>query len=177
MPCCRYQLSVVDPPEIHCEYAPLFHLQRHGTFLIFTGSNVDIFPWLPYTHLMETRLEAPAPSSERPVKFTLLQKLIFGYSALALLILAALFFSAGGLYSLNITAQDIANKHLPAINSVTDLRNSLIAQEGYAGKYAIFKSSEFRTLFQQSEADFLEKTCCFGEIGQICGSCPPEKPL
>jgi len=121
------------------------------------GSAIDIFSWLPYTHLMENRLEASAPTSERPGRFTLLQKLIVGYSALALLILAALFFSAGGLYSLNITAQDIANKHLPAINSLTDLRNSLIAQEGYSGKYAIFKSNEFRTLFQKSEADFLDK--------------------
>lgn len=96
-------------------------------------------------------------SSARPVRFTLLQKLIYGYSVLALLILAALFFSAGGLYSLNSTAQDIANKHLPSLNSLTGLRNSLIAQESYSGKYVIFRSSEFRTLFQRSEADFLNK--------------------
>ena len=115
---------------------------------------------------METRLESAVPSGERPVRFTLLQKLIVGYSALALLILAALFFSAGGLYSLNITAQDIANKHLPAINSLTDLRNSLIAQEGYAGKYAIFRSSEFRNLFQQSEAEFLEKLAVLEKSGR-----------
>ena len=130
------------------------------------GSAIDIFPWLPYTHLMETKHESSVTARERPVRFTLLQKLIVGYSVLALLILAARFFSAGGLYSLNVTAQDIANKHLPAINSLTALRNSLIAQEGYAGKYAIFRSSEFRTLFQQSETDFLEKLAVLEKAGR-----------
>lgn len=116
---------------------------------------------------METRRVSSVISRERPVRFTLLQKLIFGYTSLALLILAALFFSAGGLYSLNTTAQDIANKHLPAINALTGLRNSLIAQEGYSGKYAIFRSSEFRTLFQQSEADFLEKLAVLEKSARV----------
>jgi diguanylate cyclase (GGDEF)-like protein len=115
---------------------------------------------------MEPRLEATGRPRVRPVRFTLLQQLIFGYSVLALLILAALFFSAGGLYSLNSTAQDIANKHLPAINSLTDLRNSLIAQESYSGKYAIFRSSEFRNLFHQSEAAFLEKLAVLEKSGR-----------
>jgi len=97
---------------------------------------------------MKTRNESAVTPLKRPVRFTLLQKLIFGYTALALLILAALLFSAGGLYSLNVTAQDIAKKHLPAINALTGLRNSLIAQEGYSGKYAILGSSEFKSLFQ-----------------------------
>lgn len=115
---------------------------------------------------METKPEANVRSFERPVRLTLLQKLIFGYTALALLILAALLFSAGGLYSLNITAQEIANKHLPAINALTGLRNSLIAQESYSGKYAIFKSSEFRALFQRSETDFLAKLAVLEKTGR-----------
>jgi len=115
---------------------------------------------------MEIRLESTVPALKRPARFTLLQKLIYGYTALALLILAALFFSAGGLYSLNITAQDIAKKHLPAINSVTGLRNSLIAQESYSGKYAIFRSSEFRNLFKRSEEDFLNKLAVLEKSGR-----------
>lgn len=115
---------------------------------------------------METRPESPVLSAQRPVRFTLLQKLVAGYSVLALLILAALFFSAGGLYSLNVTAQEIATKHLPAINALTDLRNSLIDQEGYSGKYAILRSDEFRTLFVQSEADFLEKLAILEKSGR-----------
>jgi GGDEF domain-containing protein len=88
---------------------------------------------------------------------TLLQKLVIGYAALTLFILAALMFSAYGLYSLKNTAHAIASNHLPAMNSLTDLRNSLIDQDGYAGKYAIFKSDEFRDLFRQREKDFRAK--------------------
>jgi len=115
---------------------------------------------------MDTTPETAFTTHKRQVRFTLLQKLIYGYTALALLILAALFFSAGGLYSLNVTAQDIAKKHLPAINALTGLRNSLIAQEGYSGKYAILKSSEFRNLFQLSEKDFLEKLAVLEKSGR-----------
>jgi diguanylate cyclase (GGDEF)-like protein len=102
---------------------------------------------------METTPQAAVEPTRSPVRFTLLQKLVIGYAALAMFILAALLFSAGGLYSLNNTARDIATNHLPAINALTGLRNSLIAQEGYAGKYAIFRSNEFRDLFLAREKD------------------------
>jgi len=109
---------------------------------------------------------ASAAPVRRTVKYTLLQKLVMGYSALALFIMAALIFSAGGLYSLNRTARDIATNHLPAINSLTGLRNSLIAQEGYVGKYAIFRSSEYRDLFLQREKDFLAKLALLEKTGE-----------
>lgn len=115
---------------------------------------------------MPSRTQLSCSSPQRPVRFTLLQKLIYGYAALAVLILGALFFSAGGLYSLNRTAQDIANKHLPAMNALTGLRNSLIDQESYAGKYLILRSDEFKALFQQREADFLAKLAVLEKVGR-----------
>jgi diguanylate cyclase (GGDEF)-like protein len=121
---------------------------------------------------MQTTHEAIAAAGRGAVRFTLLQRLVIGYTLLALFILAALLFSARGLYSLNSTARDIATNHLPAINSLTKLRNSLIAQEGYAGKYVIFRSNEFRELFLQREKDsrellsFLERT---GPPGDTAG--------
>lgn len=119
---------------------------------------------------MKTTHESIAPSPRGAVRFTLLQKLVISYVVLALFIMAALIFSASGLYSLNNTARDIATNHLPAINSLTKLRNSLIAQEGYAGKYLIFKSSDYRDLFKQREKDsreilsLLEKTGRPGDV-------------
>jgi GGDEF domain-containing protein len=98
---------------------------------------------------------------------TLLRKLVIGYATLTLFILAALLFSADGLYSLRKTAHAIATNHLPAINLLTDLRNSLIDQEGYAGKYVIFKSSEFRDLFRQREKDFLAKLTLLEKARQL----------
>lgn len=115
---------------------------------------------------MKTMHESAAAPLKRTVRFSLLQKLVIGYAALALFILAALMFSAGGLYALNSTAHDIATSHLPAMNSLTGLRNSLIAQEGYSGKYKIFGSSEFQSLFRKSEQDFLDKLALLERTGQ-----------
>jgi diguanylate cyclase (GGDEF)-like protein len=114
---------------------------------------------------METTQHAAAAPTGRAVRFTLLQKLVIGYAALAVFILAALLFSAGGLYSLNNTARDIATNHLPAINALTGLRNSLIAQEGYAGKYAIFRSSEFHDLFMKREKESRQILATLGRTG------------
>lgn len=122
---------------------------------------------------METTQHAAAAPTGRAVRFTLLQKLVIGYAALAVFILAALLFSAGGLYSLNNTARDIATNHLPAINALTGLRNSLIAQEGYAGKYAILRSSEFHDLFMKREKESreilaaLERTGASAEVAGL----------
>jgi len=115
---------------------------------------------------MDKNRNAPDAPVRRIVKYTLLQKLVVGYSALALFIMAALLFSAGGLYSLNRTARDIATNHLPAINSLTGLRNSLIAQEGYVGKFAIFRSREYRDLFMEREKDFLAKLSLLTKTGE-----------
>jgi diguanylate cyclase (GGDEF)-like protein len=89
------------------------------------------------------------------VKITLIQKLIASYAAIVCFTLAALVFSLYGLFSLNRTARDIANNDLTVISSLSRLRTSLLAQEGYAGKYSILKSAEFVALFQQRERDFL----------------------
>jgi GGDEF domain-containing protein len=114
---------------------------------------------------METMQQAPSFPAKSTARLTLLQKLIIGYAALTLFTLAALMFSAYGLYSLRNTAHAIASNHLPAMNSLTDLRNSLIDQEGYAGKYAIFRSSEFRDLFRQREKDFHGKLALLEKAG------------
>ena len=110
--------------------------------------------------------ESSATPNKRTVRFTLLKKLVCGYAVLVLFVMAALLFSAGGLNSLNRTARDIATSHLPAINTLTRLRSSLIAQEGYAGKYAIFRSNEFRDLFLQREKAFQELLVLLSRTGR-----------
>jgi len=90
------------------------------------------------------------------LKFTLVQKLIAGYAFMAFFTTAALIFSIMGLYSLHSTAREIARKDLVVINSTNKLRESLLAQERYAGKYAILKSPEFVELYNRREAEFLD---------------------
>ncbi len=70
--------------------------------------------------------------------------------------MAALIFSFTGLYSLNKTARDIANNDLVLLRSVGMLRQSLLDQERYAGKYAILKSPEFIDLFHKRESECLK---------------------
>jgi len=88
-------------------------------------------------------------------KFTLVQKLILGFTAMAVFTMAALTFTFAGLYSLNKTARDIANNDLVLLRSIGMLRQSLLDQERYAGKYAILKSPEFIDLFRKRESESL----------------------
>jgi diguanylate cyclase (GGDEF)-like protein len=96
-------------------------------------------------------MESKAPSR----KISLVQKLIASYAAMAFFTTAALVFAITGLYSLNKTARDIAKRDLVLLRSANQLRQSLLAQESYAGKYAILKSPEFADLFHKRESECL----------------------
>lgn len=96
-------------------------------------------------------------------RFTLIQKLIVSYVAMLFLTTTALAFSVMGLYSLNRTAKEIAKTDLFIIDSANRLRESMLAQERIAGKYAILKSDEFKLLYSQRQSEFL---AILGEIGQ-----------
>ena len=96
-------------------------------------------------------------------RFTLIQKLIASYAAMLFLTTTALAFSVMGLYSLNRTAKEIAKTDLFIIDSANRLRESMLAQERIAGKYAILKSNEFKLLYSQRQAEFLT---ILGEIGR-----------
>jgi len=98
------------------------------------------------------------PKAKVPFRFSgfsLIQKISVGYAAMALFTTAALVFSSLSLYSLNRTARGIANNDLPIISSLIKLRTSLLAQESYAGKYAILKDPTFIDLFNQRERESL----------------------
>ncbi len=95
------------------------------------------------------------PARPKIARFTLVQKLVVSYAAMILFTIAALVFSVTGLYSIHKTARDIAQKDFPFFSAATKLRDSMVAQERYAGRYAILKSPEFKKLFQNRETEFL----------------------
>lgn len=95
------------------------------------------------------------PARPKIARFTLVQKLVVSYAAMILFTIAALVFSVTGLYSIHKTAREIAQKDFPFFSAATKLRDSLVAQERYAGRYAILKSPEFKKLFQNRETEFL----------------------
>jgi diguanylate cyclase (GGDEF)-like protein len=89
-------------------------------------------------------------------KFSLVQKLIIGFAATAFLAMTTLVFTFTGLYALNKTARDIARNDLVLLRSSFSLRQALLDQEGYAGKYEILKSPEFIDLFNKRKDEFLK---------------------
>jgi diguanylate cyclase (GGDEF)-like protein len=89
-------------------------------------------------------------------KMTLLHKLVISYAAIALFTLIALVVSYAGLYSLNTTAREIVTRDFVLISTVNKLRESLLAQQNYAAKYAILRESEFRDMFLKRESEFQE---------------------
>jgi diguanylate cyclase (GGDEF)-like protein len=89
-------------------------------------------------------------------KVSLVQKLVASYAAMAFFTMAALIFAITGIYSLNKTAREIASNDLVLLRSANMLRQSILAQEGYAGRYAILKSPEFIDLFHKREKECLD---------------------
>jgi HAMP domain-containing protein len=104
---------------------------------------------------------------------SLFLKIGAGYAAMAVFTTAAMFYSFMSLYTINKTARQIANTDLPAITTLIKLRSSLLAQEGFAGKYAIFKEATFIDLFRQRREDSiadleaLERTNSVGDIASL----------
>lgn len=95
-------------------------------------------------------------------RFTIVQKLMASYAAMLFFATAALVYSMFGLYSLNRTAKDIARSDLFAINTASKLRELILAQERFAGKYVILKSDEFLELYGKRQGEFLT---LLGELG------------
>jgi diguanylate cyclase (GGDEF)-like protein len=95
-------------------------------------------------------------NSRRYTRISLIGKIIVGYSAMALFSIAALTFSINGLISLNRTAKEIARTDLTFISNLQQLRESLVAQERYAGKYLILGSNEFRDIFHKRSLEFIK---------------------
>ncbi len=93
-------------------------------------------------------------SGWRLPRLTLVKKIVVGYSAMAFFTIAALAFSTKGLVSLHQTAREIARTDLVFVNNVQRMRESLVAQERYVGKFLILESDDFRKLFIARELEF-----------------------
>ncbi|ACM20736.1 nucleotide cyclase, HAMP and GGDEF-related domain-containing [Geotalea daltonii FRC-32] len=89
-------------------------------------------------------------------KLTLVQRLVAGYAAMAFFTAAAIAFAIFGLFSVHKIATEIARNDLAILNATSKLRETMQAQERYAAKYQILKSSEFTDMFRGRELEFLD---------------------
>jgi diguanylate cyclase (GGDEF)-like protein len=93
---------------------------------------------------------------QNKTRLTLVQKLVFSYAAMAFFTVGALVYAVMGLNSLHKSAREIADSDLVLIGLTGKMRESIVAQQRYAGKYAILREAEFADLFRRREADFLD---------------------
>lgn len=95
------------------------------------------------------------PSNSPKTRFTLVQKLVISYFAIAVFSMAATAFSIFGIHSLNGIVRDIARNDFAFIKSAEGLRESISAQERNAAKYSVLKSPEFKELYLQRTREFV----------------------
>jgi len=104
---------------------------------------------------------------------TLTLKVGAGYAAMALFTAAALLYSFFNLYESNRIARQIADTDLPVVTTLIKMRSSLLAQESFAGKYAILKDATFIDLFRKRKLDLtadlelLERTQSVDNIASL----------
>lgn len=119
------------------------------------------------------KLVAALPPPSRSRFSSVMVKVAAGYAAMAAFTIAALALASFNLTLLNDIARQVANVELPAVNALINLRSSLLAQERYAGKYAILKDPTFVELFRQrrnvslGNLAVLENSGSAGEIASL----------
>lgn len=81
-------------------------------------------------------------------------KLGAGYAAMALFTAAALVYTSVNLYLINSSIRKrIATTDIPVVTALIKMRSSLLVQENFRGKYAIFRDPGFIELFRQRHND------------------------
>jgi HAMP domain-containing protein len=133
----------------------------------FRKSSAKMYTIDPETKAELLKLLAGVEESQksRYPRLALMLKMATGYIAMAVFTMAALTFSAFTLYGIQNTTRQVAYVDLPAISSLEKLRTSLLAQENYAGKYAILKDPAFIRLFQQREKETLGALAALEQTG------------
>jgi GGDEF domain-containing protein len=89
-------------------------------------------------------------------RLTLIQKMIISYVVSGFFLLAALIYSVASMNSMLRIQEEIARNDLTAATVTISLHEILLAQERYVGKYQILHQQEFRDLYEQNSAKFLD---------------------
>lgn len=106
-------------------------------------------------------------SMRRRSRLFFLLKIGTGYAAMVIFTVIAITFSALNLSAINKTAREITYTDLPAVSTLIKLRSSLMAQERFAGKYAILRDRAFVELFRQREKEFLANLRILQQTGAV----------
>lgn len=87
-------------------------------------------------------------------RLTLLSKLVLSFLISVSCMMAALYYSVSGLGAMHRMEAEIARNDLTAATLIVSLREMMLAQQRYAGRYQILPQSEFKTLYDQNAEKF-----------------------
>jgi diguanylate cyclase (GGDEF)-like protein len=87
-------------------------------------------------------------------RLTLLAKLVVSFFISVSCMMTALYYSVNGLRVMHRMETDIARNDLTAATLTISLRELMLAQQRYAGRFQILRQGEFRTLYDQNAEKF-----------------------
>lgn len=87
-------------------------------------------------------------------RLTLLAKLVLSFFISVSCMMTALYYSVNGLGVMHRIENDIARNDLTAATLTISLREMMLAQQRYAGRFQILRQAEFKTLYDQNAEKF-----------------------
>ena len=87
-------------------------------------------------------------------RLKLIQKLIISFAISAVCMIGALMYTVSGLSEMHRSEVEIARTDLAAANLTITLREILLSQQRYAGRYLILRQPEFRELYYRNGEKF-----------------------
>jgi len=87
-------------------------------------------------------------------RLTLIQKMILSFLVSGVCLVSALLYAVLGLGTMHRMEEEIARKDLAAATTAITLRELMLSQQRYVGRYQIIPQPEFRELFEQNGEAF-----------------------
>jgi len=87
-------------------------------------------------------------------RLTLITKLVISFTISVCCMMAALFYSVNNLSAMHKIETEIARNDLTAATLTISLRELMLAQQRYAGRFQILRQSEFKVLYDQNAEKF-----------------------
>lgn len=88
------------------------------------------------------------------LRLTLVQKLIISFAIIGVCMLSGLVYTVNGLKNMHRMEVEIAEKDIAAATITITLRELMLAQERYVGRYEILHQPELRDLYHQNADNF-----------------------
>jgi len=99
-------------------------------------------------------------------RLSLIQKMIVSFALCGLCMMAALVYAVVGLGTMHRMEEEIARNDLAAATITITLREMILTQERYVGKFQILRQAEFRELYDQNAEKFRSELASLQRVYQ-----------